>query len=247
MTKRSSVLARNFFRREKVRALVPDLRLILAVATVSCETHCGVWIPGDLARDTGLDEAALAGGLADLEARGIILRDADTGEILLADFFRDNVFSGPARRGQFRGDFARIESLRLREAAAKAVLQNPGCGLEIEDICPPERIELEENQCFSDQGKAREEKGREAPSSAEGQFTCGKKQRTVVQGITVWTASDAATARSIVASWPERDVAAAINELLGQGIDPLPSRVLDELGRIAMARESQRRINMGEA
>lgn len=245
MTKRSSVLARNFFRRDKVRALVPDLRLILAVATVSCETHCGVWLPGDLARDTGLDEAALAGGLADLEARGLVVRDTATGELFLVDFFRDNVFATAPRRGQFRGDFARIESPLLREAVRVAVKNNPACGLLVEDVEPTRKAEIDEDQQLGSQGKKSKEKQSQDFSTAEAPDGCGQNYRRVLAGITVWNPSDEAEVRRLEAVWASDDIATAVSELVARGIDPLPSYVLKELQLTADARAAQNRLEAG--
>jgi len=39
--KKHSMLPRNFYRRPAIRDLVPDLKLLLTVLTVGCETHIG--------------------------------------------------------------------------------------------------------------------------------------------------------------------------------------------------------------
>lgn len=105
--KRSSVLSRVFFRRAAVRALVPDLKLVLVVLTIGCESHVGVYRPAGLGEDTGLDPSSLTGALDDLARRSHILPDAATGEIFIAAWFRDNSFSTAARRGQARDDTPR--------------------------------------------------------------------------------------------------------------------------------------------
>lgn len=96
--KRSSVLSRTFFRRPAVRELVPDLKLILAVLTVSSESHVGCWVPGGLGEDAGLDLTALDGGMVDLERRDFILWDVATGEIFSAAFFPRQHFQWSAAR-----------------------------------------------------------------------------------------------------------------------------------------------------
>lgn len=127
--KRSSVLSRTFFRRPAVRELVPDLKLILAVLTVSSESHVGCWVPGGLGEDAGLDLTALEGGMVDLERRDFIFRDVATGEIFLRHFFRDNIFNGPLRGNQARADFSAVRSEKLRREILKAVENSPECGL----------------------------------------------------------------------------------------------------------------------
>lgn len=156
--KRSSVVNRSFFRRPAVRDLVPDLKLILVVMTISCESHVGVWRPGGLAEDAGLDPAALAGALADLTTRGHIVADNKTGEIMLTAFFRDNTFSGPQRIRQAIDDYKLIESEMLREMVVAAVEKNPGCGLK--KAC------FLENQQVSHQGEGegKQKKQQHAPA-----------------------------------------------------------------------------------
>lgn len=127
--KRSSMLSRAFFRRPAVRDLVPDLKLVLAVLTVGCESHAGAYRPAGLGEDTGLDPAALSGALNDLEQRGHIVRDKETGEVFLADFFRDNTFLTPARRRQARDDYLQIESYYLAYLVERAAEENPSAGL----------------------------------------------------------------------------------------------------------------------
>lgn len=127
--KKSSSISRNFFKRSQVRDLVPDLKLLLAVLTISTESHVGCWIAGGLNEDTGLDPNALAGGLNDLERRGLIARDKDTGELFITSFFRDNTFKTPARAGQATADFRQVESRKLREKISEAVKNSPECGL----------------------------------------------------------------------------------------------------------------------
>jgi hypothetical protein len=147
--KRSSVMSRVFFRRAAIKALVPDLKLVLVVLTVGCESHVGVYRPAGLGEDSGLDPTSLAGALADLERRNHILPDAGTGEIFVVDFFRDNSFSTAARRGQARGDFCQIESEKLRKAVLQAIKNNPSCGLSIADC--------QQNQDAALQGKVKGE------------------------------------------------------------------------------------------
>lgn len=132
--KRSSMLSRVFFRRPSVRALVPDLKLVLAVMAVSCESHVGVWRPAGLAEDCGLDPAALAGALVDLEKRGHLVADRATGEFFLTDFFRDNTFNSPQRVRQARDDLKQIESVALRQKVLEAVDKNIGAGLKTSDL-----------------------------------------------------------------------------------------------------------------
>ena len=162
--KRSSSISRTFFRRPAVRDLVPDLKLVLAVLTIGCESHAGIYMPGGLAEDAGLDPAALVGALADLERRGHIVRDGETGEIFLASFYRDNTFATPQRHRQWTDDISRVESASLRAAALAAVAASPECGLAVD-----KNTENGQNQQLNNQGKGKgkgKEREREAAAGA---------------------------------------------------------------------------------
>ena len=149
--KRSSSLSRTFFRRPAVRRLVPDLKLVLVVLTIGCESHTGVYRPAGLAEDTGLDPSALKGGMADLEREGHVLQDNKTGEVFLRAWYRDNSFNTDARRGQWRDDFRQIESLRLRALVEEAISASPECGLKVQNV--DNSNEKQENQPVNSQGE----------------------------------------------------------------------------------------------
>ena len=144
--KRYSTLPRNYLRRPEIRGLVPDLKLLMLCVYVSCESHVGAFLPGGLSEESGLEAEALAGGLADLIRRGLLVFDESTGEVFISSFFRDNVFNTPARRGQAVDDFRRVESQVLRNEILAAVEKNPGCGLTIEGLKPGEK--QGEKPCF---------------------------------------------------------------------------------------------------
>lgn len=149
--KRTSCLSRNFFRRPAVRDLVPDLKLLLAVLTVGCESHVGVWVPVGLGEDAGLDPAALAGGMEDLERRNLVVKDHETGEVFLKFFLRDNVFRGEERGRQARGDFRQIQSEKLKNEVLAAVENSPECGLSGQFLAA-----IEEKQGVTSKGKGKE-------------------------------------------------------------------------------------------
>jgi hypothetical protein len=128
--KKSSSISRNFFKRPQIRELVPDLKLLIALLLISAESHVGCWIPGGLNEDSGFDLTALGGGLTDLDRRGLISRDGETGEIFITSFFRDNTFKGPSRVGQAISDFRQVESKKLREKIIDAIKNSPECGLD---------------------------------------------------------------------------------------------------------------------
>jgi len=160
MKSRSS-LHRNFFRRADIRCLVPDLKLLLTVLTIGCDSNAGAYLPGGLGDDSGLEATALAGGMNDLEKRGLIVRDNTTGEIFLSHFFRDNTFSNPARRINARDDFERVESTVLRQKIVDAVGKNPDCGLTAADLAPSFQL----NQSHPVQAKQSEAKVSKAKRS----------------------------------------------------------------------------------
>lgn len=163
--KRSSVICRAFFRRPSVKELVPDLKLALTVITVSCETHCGVYIPGGLSEDVGLDPSALAGALVDLERRGHIMTDSATGEIFVTAWYRDNTFKGGPRGQQWRGDFIRVESAKLKAAVLAAIAASPECGLVVDkNGCFIENQQL--NYQGEVKGEVKEKREAEKPAPA---------------------------------------------------------------------------------
>jgi len=187
MKSRSS-LHRNFFRRAEIRCLVPDLKLLLAVLTIGCDSNAGAYLPGGLGDDSGLEAAALAGGLLDLEKRGLIVRDMATGEIFLTHFYRDNTYSNPARRIHARDDFERVESMALRQKILAAVAKNPDCGLTAADLDPSSQL----NQSHPVQAKlseAKQSKGKQseaAPPSASPSSGPGSREReTKLHGVIV--------------------------------------------------------------
>lgn len=146
--KTSSSIKRNYFRRPAIRQLVPDLKLLLAVLQVGCESHVGCWVPSGLADDAGLSAEACEGGLKDLEKGGFLALDQSTGEIFLTDFFRNNTFKGPQRGQQALGDFKQIESEALRKRILKAVADSQECGLSVEFLTG-----FVKNQQVNNQGK----------------------------------------------------------------------------------------------
>lgn len=152
MSKKSSLVSRTFFRRPAVRDLAPDLKLILICIAVSCESHTGVYIPGGLCDDTGLQPAALNRGLEDLEKRKLIKIDKETGEVFLSWFYRDNTFKGSVRAAQWVSDFKQIESELLKKEVLDAVLASPECLL-----CPSllnaDNSNKDNNQILSKQDK----------------------------------------------------------------------------------------------
>lgn len=131
--KRSSMFSRSFFRRPAVRDLVPELKLVLAVLIVGCESHAGVYLPGGLGEDCGLAPSSLAGALVDLERRGHILTDKKTGEVFINGFYRDNAFRGAQRVAQWQTDFNQIESELLRRAVLEAIKLSPECGISVDN------------------------------------------------------------------------------------------------------------------
>lgn len=244
--KRSSVLSRVFFRRAAVKALVPDLKLVLVVLTIGCESHVGVYRPAGLGEDTGLDPSSLAGALNDLERRCHILPDSVTGEIFILAWFRDNSFSNAARRGQARDDFAQIESPKLRLAVLKAIDQNPSCGLNSVEF-----LHHLENQQFASQGEGKvkgEGEGEAAAPRAPARGTAGaapaapaigldarRRHPNRVSGIECWYPSEDQEADAIVAAHDSAAIQAAVSAIkqrpngVGKKTSPVPALVLAEI------------------
>lgn len=228
--KRSSVLSRVFFRRATVRGLVPDLKLVLLVVTVGCESHVGVYRPAGLSEDTGLEPSSLAGALDDLERRGHIVRDLATGELFVAEFFRDNTFGTVARRGQARADFEQIESAKLRAKVLDAVKQNPGSGLTTSN--------LTEKQTLIFQGKEKGEVKAAAPpahtrgtadaitdANAAASHQVAKVRTIRPSGIVTWCDSDPQAAEQIEQQFSADEISAAVATVTATGKDAVPGLV----------------------
>lgn len=150
--KRSSVLPRNFFKRPKIKLLVPDLKLLLTVLVVGCESHMGVGIPSGESEDTGLNWDSIKAGKEDLIRRDLIEIDTKTGEIFIKDWFRDNTFKGNSRIYQSRADFKSIESAILKLSVLEAVKNSPECGLTADILKEKPTIVI--NQQLGNQAKA---------------------------------------------------------------------------------------------
>lgn len=197
--KRRAVLSRAFFRRPAVRLLVPDLKLLLLVLTVGCETHIGVYMPAGVCEDAGLDNTAFEGGMTTLERHGHVRLDRLTGEVFITAFFRDNTFDSPARRRQAVDDFRRIQSAELRDAVLSAVAQSPECGL---------TAELLLNQHDTSQGKGEgegegEDKGKPAARSCRAPAVAaalGRKKGGVLHGVAVWSDQERAEVEALAAA-----------------------------------------------
>lgn len=132
--KKTSCVSRNYFKRPKIRALVPEARLLLAVLTVGCESHVGVYIPSGEIEDTGLSGDSIHAAKSTLIFNSLIKVDDVTGEIFISDFFRDNTYKGPQRIGQAYTDFKAIESLTLKINVLEAIKDNKECGLTAVDL-----------------------------------------------------------------------------------------------------------------
>ncbi len=235
MSKRSSILSRVFFRRASIKELVPDLKLVLAVLVVGCESHVGVYRPAGLGEETGLDPVALSGALADIERRSHILTDAKTGEIFIKDFFRDNSFATPQRRGQARDDFGQIESAALREAVLRAINNNPSCCLQSADL-----YEFVENQNVTSQGKVkvRKDKVEAAVPRAGARGTAAKSYNRRESGIITWLPADCAAAEKLELEYPPADISAAITALKKDVKQPVPGRVAQKIEQLKQGREA---------
>lgn len=238
--KRSSVLSRAFFRRPAVRDLVPDLKLVLVVLTASCESHIGVYRPAGLAEDCGFDAAALAGALLDLERRGHFLRDSESGEIFLRDFFRDNSFATPARKRQARDDFAQIESAWLRAEVLASIVQNPFCALKKTDLLEKQPLALQGEGEGEGEGE-----GQECRST--GGSAAAKKRRVRKSGIVCWNDDDVVEAGRLEQELPPELLAAAVAAATADGKEALPSRVAQAAQRLRVERDAEARREAADA
>lgn len=244
--KRSSSISRTFFRRPAVRELVPDLRLLLVVMTVGCESHAGVWRPAGLPEETGLEIGAVDGGLADLERRGHILRDRSTAEVFLRAWYRDNVFKGPARWGQWLEDLKQIESPRLRAAVLEAIAASPECGLNPQNVDNSKENQTNQQTAAQEQEQEKEKEkaapdtpkyaGAAAPPAIR---TTGKRRRVRASGIVTWTDDDDLEAKRIEREHSENEISAAIMALAGTSKQPVPGLIAAEIERQRRTRQAE--------
>ena len=244
------MLPRNFLRRPEIRALVPDLKLLLLCLYVSCESHIGAYLPGGIGDEVGLEAEALTGGMTDLIRRGLIAQDEKTGEIFIMSFFRDNSFNTPARKGQARDDFQRVESLKLKTIILEAVSKNEGCGLTPGDLnldpAPvdksPKKPGFEEKQAVSSLGlglgigigeaaapaPAPTAQGQKAAAASSSFFQKSEQKKTprARQGVRVWVDDDIAEVDALIETHGLAAVREAASRLAAAlGKLPLPSQV----------------------
>ena len=150
--KRSSVLPRNYYKRPKVKLLVPEVKLLLTVIVVGCESHVGVAIPSGEPEDTGLNCDSVKAGKIDLVSKQLIEIDDSTGELFIKDFFRDNTFKTTQRVCQAKSDFNCIESAKLKLSVLDAIKNNPDCGLTAKNLTNIDTVYI--NQHVNNQAEA---------------------------------------------------------------------------------------------
>lgn len=110
----------------RVRALLPDQKLILQTLWASAKSAAGVWlldIPS-FAGYLSLSEAALEAALADFQRRQLIDHDLETGEVMILDWFRFHSFKTGPRKRLLKDELARIHSARLKVATERLAAQH---------------------------------------------------------------------------------------------------------------------------
>ncbi|BCK87805.1 hypothetical protein MIZ01_1601 [Sideroxyarcus emersonii] len=232
--KQKGSINRNFYRQPRVRALVPDLKLLLSVLFVSCESHIGCWLPAGLADDSGLSDEALAGGLAALEKEKFIEIDQETGEIFLNDFFRNNTFKTPQRVGQARSDFNVIESEKLRKKVLEKIELSPECGLKKSHFENNQQLNFQGEGEGKEEGKGEERERTRARGSDHVSFSKNQKQSSAAAikesveqadvkqihetGLTIKTIEDQLLSEKLVEQYGfEKVKEAAVQVLIEQG------------------------------
>ncbi|MEN3111725.1 hypothetical protein ACFONG_07340 [Uliginosibacterium paludis] len=228
------------------------MKLVLVAITVGCESNIGTYRPVGLAEDTGLDLNVLADALADLERCGHLVRDQSTGELFLADFFRDNTFRNHRRYIQAQNDLLRVDSILLREKILTAVSQNSGCGLVVKNQQLAWQVEA---QVEDKQNEVEEQRNPGAHVSSKHPSTASRSQanRTLKNweerpsGIETWNAEDVTAAKKLETDYTKELISAVTQRLIDAGISPLPKRVKRELVTQQRLREIRRKRTEAEA
>lgn len=242
--KQKGSINRNFYRQPRVRALVPDLKLLLSVLFVSCESHIGCWLPAGLADDSGLSDEALAGGLAALEKEKFIEIDQETGEIFLNDFFRNNTFKTPQRVGQARSDFNVIESEKLRKKVLEKIELSPECGLKKSHFENNQQLNFQGEGEGKEEGKGEERERTRARGSDHVSFSKTKNQSAAAAikeseseppsnqtetGLTIKKIDDQFLAEKLVEQYGVEKVKEVANQILMEQGAAWPSQVAKRL------------------
>lgn len=185
------------------------------------QTACGCYLlPIDgYAGDLSMSPSSLEDAVAEFTRRGLVDYDAETGEILLIDWFRWYRPNSPSARGAADTALARIQSCRLKEKAQNLYKSTP---------------KLRKGKGKGEGISARH--GNSQPAADHSPFPASgggpaKKRRTVMAntGVVCWTDEDALRAEGLEADFGVAALIAAVEEVVRQGVEPLPYRVMQKL------------------
>ena len=235
--KRNSVTTRAWYRRPAIRALVPDLKLLLNVLTTGCETFVGVYIPAGIGDDAGLAPEAVAGGLASLEKAGHIVLDKETGEIFIAAFFRDNKFKLERMRRLVTDEFCLVQSPELKKRVLAAVAASPECCLKVDSL-RNHMVSVQGEGEAEGEGEVKKKAAVSSPPSAAAPLNNKKRRhpRRTEHGIECWYPNEDVLADKLEAETQGDELAAAVAGVRAQpnsqgkpSTSPVPQLVKDKL------------------
>lgn len=191
----------------RCQGLLPDQRLILIwLWTCQYMTAAG-WgfIPIKPAAATlGLDAEALVGGLGTLVKASLIAWDSITGEVFVLDWYRFHTFRPGAPARAAAASIKKVQSERLKTMILE---KSKGCFPTATTTATPTISCKQEMSDAGLQGGA-----------------CVRK-KSVAHGVTCWTDEDRQQVAAMVREHGVEKVEEAASETLGQGVEPLPSRV----------------------
>ncbi len=216
-----TILPTNLLDWPRCSGLLPDQKLILLWLWASPYlSSAGVgFIPTKPASATlGLDPAALAGGLRDLAAAGLLELEEETGEVFVLDWFRFHTFKSPVARRAAEVAIAKVQSARLKNVIlekSRTYLPTATSTITTTVSCTQKRVRAKDDL----QGQGRAVRPPPAPPAAG---ACVRKKPFLVHGITCWNHTDSQQANELFATYGQPCMAEALDALGGE---VLPSQV----------------------
>ena len=222
----SRLVPRNLMSGSKVWNCLPDQKLIIYHLWATASNDAGCFEPdlGGWSGHLSLTVDSLKSALADFEKRGIISSDHETGEIFINDWFRFHKFENGVRKNMLASAINKIQSQKLK----KLVLAKKE-EMDIKNGVIPEKTKA----YVAKQSKVNKIKTACIPQAVQ---KLPAKKMVEISGVTCWYPEDWAKIEKAVEDFGGEAVKKAAEELAGQGIDPLPSRVLNILNGVSNAK-----------
>jgi len=117
-----TIIPTNLLDWPRISNLLPDLKLLMMALWASKDISCvgaGFLPIAPFAATVSLKQEALADGLRILQEAGLILLDAETGEVFICDWYRFHTFNSKQSEKYFRLALAKVRSDHIRKAISE--------------------------------------------------------------------------------------------------------------------------------